>query len=486
VKAGLKYKTPERMNIAGKGIRGLSHALRLNLQAYPMLAFPELLTAGLEDLKPGEEVKVAVSVPALAPNSDVKAMTAKMAVVKQAPGDGEGTLEHNADVDEVERDAEGNETTKSTTFNVKFDPPTLPRNLMVRLDGGEVFWTLAGDVTPKDDYRSPDMAEHVNAYLDKLAPGDEKVVLKFLVKSDTPGQVKIAIDEEDITQSLIQTQAWPNELDDTLRFDRNLDLRYGATERLELDLAEGPAGAVSVTRVRMDIGGEFGEGRLLGSVSGYLSREFLTVSTDYSVAQAVVCDAPIKCSGVSGCFSTEADSEIYIEIQEGAGEGPVEGSPLAKVNLTLPAPSDDETGHWCHADFDTPADLVKGKTYWVVMKGIQGRVRIGLGPPEESYLQEVLVSRGGYRWKGFRPPGESTVSQLRLVYLPEIDNQTAAIDIGIENTAVLQKLEPGAEVQGVALDIPDSSDLDGVTLLIKSHAHGTLSIANVIQEYSPA
>jgi hypothetical protein len=74
------------------------------------------------------------------------------------------------------------------------------------------------------------------------------------------------------------------------------------------------------------------------------------------------------------------------------------------------------------------------------------------------------------------------VGVLRLVYLPEIDNQTAAVEIRLEGLGRFQKIDPHPEAQSLNLPI---SDWRGQPLIleVRSHAQGTVSIANVIHEY---
>lgn len=396
-------------------------------------------------------------------------------------------------------------------YKVSVEMPPLPRNVTLKLDGGEVFWSFAG-VLKQGPHKLPDMAEHVNAYLDKLPDNTGKVALRFLMTSDGPGQVKITA-AEGMEYSAIQTQTWLNALDGSIRFDRNLQLDYGMVQRLPLEAISSRANErISLGKIEMDMAGEFSQERLLGSVQVNGTNQFATISTDYSVAQEFQLDpkqlqaaqataisraeaselaAPIQVTGIAGYLKVESETEIYIEIQSSSNGSPSAEPPLAKCNLSLtPAEKDGVKhaasllkGYWASVSFETPADLETETPYLIVIKGITGRALLGLrAPMNGEYLQKVLVNRGGEVWRNICPASATVVGMLRLIYLPGIDNQTAAIEIGVEGKPKFEPFSPGSEVQTVSLD--DLTGLSQATLVIKSHAKGTLTIANVIQEYS--
>jgi hypothetical protein len=137
------------------------------------------------------------------------------------------------------------------------------------------------------------------------------------------------------------------------------------------------------------------------------------------------------------------------------------------------------------ARFDQPADLSLDTRYWIVVKGIQGKALLALGEPSEAYLDSVFVNRGGQLWKTFsrREPVVSS-ALVRLVYLPEIDNRSASVEIGIEGVEELQRIDPQQEPQTISLAPPAAFKTAEPVIVIKSHAQGTLTLANVIQEYA--
>lgn len=490
-----------------EGVRGL--ALGPQDLVLHSLAPATLLPLGLlflgERLKPGEEVPVSVPVANLPLSVDVKRVKARIEITE----DGED------EAPPLTQSSTVSEGGASRTFDVAVKAPAFPRNVSVRLDGGEVFWSF-GDAAVRGAYELPDFARHANDYLDTLPQSDSGVSLKFLVKADGPGRVRVSI--EQLEYSIIQTQSWENPLDDTKRLDRTFELDFGSLERVPLDPPLGAgAGSVARSKITLRLGGQFGPERLLGSFEAHAGRDFASVSSSYSLAQSfrltramLGSEKPVNCVGVAGLFVADAEgakdsrAEIYVEVQPDEAGAPASKAPLAKSNLPVPVPEGEgatsafaprEYRKLLFARFEAPVALKLDASYWVVVKGVQGRVRLGLEPrlagsephPEE-YLRQVLVNRGGQLWKDVARAGTPAVAALvRLVYLPEIDNQMAAVEVGVEGArAAPQRSDPGPEAQTVSFDTQETGGARQVSLVIKSHARGRLSVANVIQEYTPA
>lgn len=433
---------------------------------------------GFVPLKPGEETQVAVSLPGVPFNADIKTLKAQIEIKPGSDLEKE-TLQQTSKV------KEGNDTKE---YKVDIELPALPRSLTVRLDGGEVFWT-SNTAVVEGKFELPDFVEQVNAYLDKLPSGSKEVALVFLVKSDGPGQVRISVEEP--SYSVIQTEAWPNPLDETVRVDRNLQLEFGSVERITLrPLAGGDKNQRSLKKLTADIGGTFGVERLFTNVADHDGREFATISSDYSLAQSfelteaiVGTNKPLHASGVSALLQVESKAELYVELQPDNGGLPSTKSVLAKSNLTIEP--EKKTTQWFLARFDQPVDLSLDTRYWIVVKGIQGKALLALGGASEAYLDAVVVNRGGQLWKGFsrREPVVSN-ALVRLVYLPEIDNRSASVEIGIEGTPTLQRFDPQQAPQTISLEPPPAFKAEQPVIIIKSHAQGSLTLANVIQEYA--
>jgi hypothetical protein len=435
---------------------------------------------GFVELKPGEETHVAVSLPGVPLNADVKTLKAQIEV-QAAADSAKETLQQTSKVQE------GTDTPKE--YKVDIELPVVPRTLTVRLDGGEVFWT-SNTAVVAGTFDLPDFVEQVNAYLDKLPAGSEKVDLVFLVKSDGPGQVKISVDLDSLEHSVIQTEAWPNPLDETVRVDRNLQLEFGSVERIPLLPLAGDSSRLSLKKVTTDIGGSFAVERLFTNVADHEGHEFATISSDYSLGQSFELNAgivgtnkPLHVAGISALLQVESKTELYVEVQADEGGMPSAKTAMAKSNLTI-EPEKPVT-QWFLARFDQPVDLSLDTRYWIVVKGIQGKALLALGEPSEAYLDTVLVNRGGQLWKALsrREPVVSN-ALVRLVYLPEIDNRSASVEIGIEGVPELQRVDPQQESQTITLQPPDAFKGGQPVIIIKSHAEGTLTLANVIQEYA--
>jgi hypothetical protein len=480
------------------GVRGLGlgpGSLLLQSIRHVALLNPALLFRG-EKLKPGEEVSVTVPVTGMPLSVDIKRVKAKIEI-----------HEDDDEPEPLKQSSTIKEGGESRTFEVAVQTPPLPRNVSVRLDGGDAFWSF-GDVAVRGAYELPDFAREANAYLDTLPQETREVALKFLVKADGPGRIKLDI--EQLEYSIIQTQSWENPLDDTQRLDRTFELDFGAVETVPLDPPLSSA-AASLTRSKLSfsLGGEFGPERLLTSFKAHAGREFASISSSYSLAQSfqlsrsiLGSEKPINCVGVAGLFVADAEgaknsqAEIYVEMQTDEAGSPAAQAPLSKSNLAVPLPEGAAGGSvfapheyrkLLFARFEAPVTLRLDTPYWIVVKGVQGKVRLGLEPPSEEYLRQVLVNRGGQLWKRVTRPGAPPVAAfVRLVYLPEIDNQMAAVEIGVEGARATQRSDPGPRAQSVSFDAREVGGARQVSLVIKSHARGTLSIANVIQEYAPS
>lgn len=468
------------LDVGFKGLRGLAMTDVSLLRPEILAAVDFTKLVGFVSLKPGEETQVAVTLPGVPLNADIKTLKATIEV-RPAPASEKETLQQTSKV------TEGND---AKTYKVDIDLPAVPRSLTLRLDGGDVFWTSSTAVV-EGTFDLPDFVEQANAYLDKLPPGTTDVALVFLVKSDGPGDVKISVDQQSLTYSVIQTEAWPNPLDETVRVDRNLQLEFGSVDRIPLSaLTAGAQSKLSLKKLTADVGGSFGVERLFTNVADHDGREFATISSDYSLAQSFALNAqivgtnkPLHVAGVSLLLQVESKTELYVEVQADEGGVPSTKTALAKSNLTIEP--EKKTTQWFMARFDQPVDLSLDTGYWIVVKGIQGKALLALGGPTEAYLDTVFVNRGGQLWKTFsrREPVTSNAF-VRLVYLPEIDNKSASVEIGIEGVDQLQRIDPQQEPQTISLQPPAAFKSAEPVIIIKSHAQGTLTLANVIQEYA--
>jgi hypothetical protein len=258
---------------------------------------------------------------------------------------------------------------------------------------------------------------------------------------------------------------------------------------------------VKLRQISLDVGGQFGPDRLLGAVEQHDGQQFATVSADYSVAQSFTLSPDLikrkcRCSGISCFFRTEAQAELYVEIQKDAGGFPATGAPLANANLIV-VPPEKAQGilPWTFAGFAAPAELQTGVPYWIVVKGVRGLARLGLqslnptAGPLAVERTKLYINRGGQLWKSmFRSaPVPDVVALLGVVYLPGADDQSAAVQIRISanppaGEALVQSVDPGKTPATIRLD-GQEANWNRSTLEVRSNGQGTLSIANVIRVY---
>lgn len=499
----MELKLAREQGVRLTDARGLAgHELRLvaDLRPDTFVARLEALPPGFVELEPGEETAVPVAVTDLAPNANVThikaTLTVRAAAVDEAAGE----------TTAVEVTTGSGPTAPSQAFAVKVTPTGLPSNVQVRLDQGETIWTHGGTLEAKS-YPLGDFAAQANAYLDqaKLPPGETKLTsLKFLVKSDTSGGVKIAIDPGSQEYTLLQTETWENPLDGSVRIDRSLELNFGSVDRIELDtLVDPPNDRMAPDRVTLDVTGDLGPERLLGHLATHDGSQFATVSSDYSVAQGIRLSdaglgfqpgATVRVAGVTGVLQVEGETELYVELRSDGGGTPSSEPPIASLTVTLEPDERPGSSSWRFAAFDAPAELAVDRDYWVVFRGIRGAARLGLAAPAGEYLRHVRVNRGGQLWKSLAresrmgeesAPPSPLAAVVRLVYLPGLDDQTAAVELRLEGEPEPHLSDPQPAPQRITLEAPAGADRRAA-LVVSSHARGTLTLANVVQEFGPA
>jgi hypothetical protein len=435
-------------------------------------------------VKAGQETPVAVAVPKLMPNANVSNITATLTVVD----DGQNGAAQSTTVG-ITQDKD-----PPRTVQVSVDAVAGMRNVQIRLDQGTAIWTHPG-VVKAGVYGIPDFSTQANAYLDKYHSQDGKVTLQFMVKSDTDGHAFITID--DVASSLLQTQSWKNQLDSTFRVDRTLNLTFSQVERLAIDaVTPAPGHNAVVSQIRLDVGGQFSADRLLGAVETHDQRQFATVSQDFSIAQQAtpvksLLKVAIQCTGVAGYFEADDKAEFYVELQADQNGSPAADAPLAKSNVAFTPADKKDPQPWTFAKFEKAAELKPDIPYWILVKGVRNPVRLGIKaadvePATEGQAETVpvirgklLMNRGGQIWKGLAV--SPLHGLLSLVYAPQSDNQTAAIEISIGDGGTTQRLD----LQSTTKTITFPTSGSGAPLLVvHSKALGSLTIANVIQEYN--
>jgi hypothetical protein len=422
-------------------------------------------------LKPGQETEF-VSELKVPKNADIKKITATLLVSEE--------------LDELKSDTAHMKITKDAAsiepeqhaYDIRLELPNRPRNVEIKLAGGSVFWTFSG-ILNEESYELSDFAQHANEFLNKAQFEDEQVNARFIVKSDTAGRIKIVIDDEKLVYTLIQTKAWQNDLDETVRLDRNLQMDYCTIQKIPLQPVAGSQEARKhLKAVHLDIGGQFEQLRLLGSVSSLIPSEFCTISNEFSLCQCFIPDRAIKLTGLTGYFQVDTGAEFYLEIQADSANAPSARAPLVKANFALPGSSK----NWTSIMFENAVELKENIKYWIVLKGIRGKVWLGLESQPAGSLERLLLNRGGQLWKEIPAVSGLLAGMLRLIYLPDVDNQSAALELGMDNAAQSQRVDPNNTAQGISIEC-ENLELTDPVLVIKSFARGNICIGNIVQEY---
>jgi hypothetical protein len=391
-------------------------------------------------------------------------------------------------------------------FSSSIDPPPGPSSLTLAVQGGEVIWTWSGRPGPAA-FDIPDFAREANGFLeraagDAAAGGDGLVTLRLTLKSDVDTRVRLSLPSGGLAYRLVQPQGWTNDLDATVHMDRNLTLGFGDLVEIPLDpiVTGSGGGTVPVEELRLEVGGEVGPERLLGEITPPATHEFATIGGGFAVAQRIGLPPGLpsaSCSGVALGLALDAEVEIYLELQSDAGGSPAAGPPLASGTAVL-APPESKRAAW-HTCRWTDAATVSADAgpYWLVLKEIRGMARLGLSPADVGYLGPVLLNRGGQFWQSLHRRDAARAARAhamaRLIYLPEPDTRSAALELAAEafgadgaSGQVTAKVDPTGDVQTVRLPFPAGTRARGLRLTARSHAEGTVALANLVQVYRPS
>lgn len=488
----MEFLGVRNLAVSAKGVRGLAHnaefAGSIVATLNPVLAQISVLIMGSE-VKAGVPNSFPVSLGAPA-NATVKTIAAKLTVTS-GPSD---KTDMAADIKVT--DADGN--TASYGVGVAVAPPAGLQNVEVRLEDGEVLWSHPGTLAV-GTYDIPDFAEQANAYLDKLPPDAGNATLNFILKSDAAGRAAIKLDNLD--WSLIQTQAWKNELDATLRLDRTIVLGFGDKRLLDLDPLAVPTGkAPKRLSLRLDAGGQFGPDRAIGPADAETANDFVRVDAGIAFGQRLRLDAaqvkaPLQCSGVAIRIAppvpNDPPAEFYAELQPDQGGFPAAAAALAKANIRIEPPAEGvEPKAWLRVPFDTPVELTPDTLYWLVLKAVTGTAKVGLRPAGSIGQTAIAsdraaVNRGGKIWRAL-PPRKSAdsgpQSLVILIYTPGPDTQASAVAVTVVGAGSAARFDPAATARTVDIPLPAQGPA-ALRLAVTAYAEGSLTVANIIQEY---
>ena len=432
----------------------------------------------------GEETPVTVNVATLRGNSNVRRISATLLVA-------DATSVPTPEPTVATVDSTASEETD--TVSVTVATPRRPRNVRIRLEGGAPFWVHPTPLI-EPQYALPDFSDAANAYLDAAGLSGEGVPLRFLVQSDTPGLVGIRIDPAALDATVIHMQSWTNAVDRTIHLDRTLPLDFATIEEVPLNVVEAPAtGRITLLQVSAEVSGTVGAERLLGEVSAGSLGEAATVSAEYAVGQRTTPGVALTIVGVGAFLMNAAPARIYVELQPEVAGAPGMGTPLARAEVALTAPSPARAGGgWVYITFERPGIIEAGQSCWIVLRGIEGEARLALERAGSGATFETgaVMSRGAQRWLPVAP-GRAPAAMLRLVHMPGPETGSAPLEIevrrgsnGGSTTLARQRVDPRGAQRSVALLLGAGIERAPLTLVVRSYARGTVRLANVTQEYA--
>jgi hypothetical protein len=429
-------------------------------------------------LEPGKEAVIEVSVDGLPLNADVKRCTGKI-----HPGVLSRTSAPARSSTGVSITGPGNDT---KDYTIAVDAPTRPRNVTVRLDGGDVFFRF-GDQMTANEYALPDFSANVNAFLDAYA-GPLPVRLRFIVTSDSTGSADIVLDPLDFTR--IQTQTWVNAADGTTGAEKPFELDFGDLRDAELLALPADGSQERLVALSYDVTGEFGPERTLGEATlHHATNEFASIGSDFGVAQRVRANVDTQVTGVALAISNEIAATLYVGLHSDLDDLPDAGSPaLGESQVAIDA--GDGTPRWCYATLQAPVMLRAGEPAWIVCRGIQGSARLAVARTDVAFLDHFRISRGGHLWRTFSQSDPHTPRGLaRLVYLPDAENGAAAAELLLVSASTrdvhaTSPLDPTAQLTSQRLTLTGVTAGDHIVATIRSNARGTLTLRKVIQEYT--
>lgn len=459
-----------------------------------------LVEQGIEVL-PGQETAVSIDLRGIPANAKFTRITGKIQLWKSS-----SAAEFAVTGKISKPDSSAGDVSNSLAVTSKKAPEI--RNLKVRLTDGEVFWVQPGPLAigaTGTTYALPDFTAEANKSLEDHPPQEDKLQLTFLVQSDTPARVEIDIGTSDFEIALLQTQTWANELDDTLRFDRNLALDFCAIQTLDLDAAQS-TDYPRLESVRLDLTGQSGGPRVLSSIETHDDREFAIVSSQFSIAQEARPAFPLQCTGISACVRATSEAELYLELRDDLPSGSSRADPKGKASVKLTS-SDNSVPTWVYVPLEKEITLDTARTCWVILRAIQGVIYLATvsgsttnsitpassetPPTKDQEALRLLVNRGGQRWKPFSRQADGPSALLRLIYLPDADHQTAAVELQLQlgsSIARSQSADISMPPQAIHFDLANDNVRlragEKPQLLIKSHMRGELTIANLIQEFA--
>jgi len=192
---------------------------------------------------------------------------------------------------------------------------------------------------------------------------------------------------------------------------------------------------------------------------------------------------------VALAIANEGAATLYVGLYGDVGDLPDTASPaLGEAQVAIDA--GDGQPHWCYATLQSPVALHADEPIWISCRGIQGNARLAVARTDIPALEVLRISRGGHLWRALSQSDADGVRGLaRLVYLPNAENGAAAAELVLASMSsgtvyATAPLDPTAQVTSQRLTLERVPAGDHIAASIRSSARGTLTLQNVIQEYT--
>ena len=374
-------------------------------------------------------------------------------------------------------------TETTPTMNTALDELTLdcssvPFNLSLRIGDAPPFWTNAAPLV--GTLTTPDFAQALDDYLagDVLPEGQQEHHVPLIIRSDTLGEVAIALDAFDYF-FVVDRFA-----DGTAEKALSFACPGPWTQIVEVDL---PAGA-EIQKATVDLAVSCGDDRFVkghGPEAEASGPYAAMVSADRWTAQEVVLDGDAVLTGVDLCLGRMSEAaRVAVEVQADVNGAP-SGVALVEIECSLDPASDRACWH-CLA-LPTPLALSAQKSYWLILKGREGQASwqarsVAAPSPSLCTSKDAGSSWTGYdqTLEGVRIAGSIRLRHLPQAWLPPIEMNVGRARIDLGKFAQPDSAE-------FSVDLKEALTVTGrVPLSITAASAGQLTLSNLRIEYCPA
>jgi YVTN family beta-propeller protein len=332
---------------------------------------------------------------------------------------------------------------------------SVPSNVTVRVGQLAPVWTRIGDLAAPDT--SPDFAPVLQAFLAQAEVSNGACVVPFTVHADGISRLDATVEID----YLIEQSLLPEGLEEvSLPFD----LSTRTVSKEELLQATVPADAVVVAgETTARVRGTFDSTRIAPGIEEATVVAEALVEPVRSQAQAVVTPADVVASSVDLLLGAlDRSATLSLTLMSDSDGKPLGDSlidqpiDIAVVRASSGAPS------WITAPFRTPFGFQAGRTYWLVLQSLGGRVswQAGAAMPGRPGLQSSTDE--GLSWRASTDPrvAGDLAGLFRLRVTPATFEMPLSVEIGEGEKAQavsLERFEPLGRID-FSLDVPELAD----------------------------